>query len=69
MNVFKRHVETGEEVSRYDAKGLEFQRKLGQAFLDIAKTDSRRVKVINADQTPDEVFAQAVAHLEDLCWL
>ena len=65
----KRHVETGEEVSRYDAKGLEFQRKLGQAFLDIAKTDSRRVKVINADQTPDEVFAQAVAHLEDLCWL
>ncbi len=65
----KRHAETGEEVSRYDAKGLEFQRNLGQAFLEIAKKDVNRVKVIDADQTPDQVFEEALTHLNSLSWL
>ena len=65
----KRHAETGEEVSRYDAKGLEFQRSLGQAFLEIAKKDVSRVKVIDADQTPDQVFEEALSHLNSLSWL
>ena len=65
----RRHKETGEEISRYDAKGLEFHKKLGDAFVEIAKENPKRVKLIDANRSALEVAEEAIKHLESLNWV
>ena len=48
-----------EAADRYEAEGLAFHEGLRLAFLEIAKTEPARCKVVDADNGPDEV-AQAI---------
>lgn len=46
---------------RFERKGLAFQTRLRAAFLDIAAADPGRCHIINAEQTVDQISADAFA--------
>ena len=41
---------------RVESKGLDYQKRVRAGFLQIAKRDRKRIKVIDADRSADEVF-------------
>lgn len=43
--------------ARFESKGLEFHRRLGEAFLEIARREPERCVVIEANDTVDAVWA------------
>lgn len=45
----------GDAQDRYERMGLDFHNRLRQGFLDIARQDPQRCKVIDATQTPDQI--------------
>ena len=49
-------------ADRLEAEGLAFQRRIREAYLRLAERESKRVCVVYASGTPDEVF-QRVSHL------
>lgn len=53
------------EKDRLEAEGIEFHKKLRQGYLDIAKKDPKRVKVINANQSIDNVLADTIKVIEE----
>ena len=55
----------GDEKDRLEAEGFEFHKKLRTGYLEIAKSDPDRVKVINANQSIDEVFNSTVKVIEE----
>ena len=55
----------GGEKDRLEAEGLEFHKKLRQGYLDIAKNDPKRVKVIDANQSIEEVFSDTLKVIEE----
>lgn len=48
----------GDEKDRLEKEGLEFHRKLRFGYLEIAKREPERVKVIDANKSIDEVFIE-----------
>ena len=52
----KRISDNNRETNRLDLEGLDFYNKNRQGYLDLANKYPERFVVINADQTPDEVF-------------
>ena len=48
----------GVNKDRLEKEGLEFHRKLRQGYLEIAKQEPERIKVINANKSIDEVFSE-----------
>jgi len=48
------------EKDRLEAEGLEFHKKLRQGYLDIAKNEPERVKVIDANQSIERVFSDTL---------
>jgi dTMP kinase len=46
----------GNRRDRVESKGLEYQRKVRAGFLQLARNNPRRVKVIDASRPADEVF-------------
>jgi len=42
---------------RVESKGLEYQKRVRAGFLKLAKRDRRRIRVIDASRSADEVFA------------
>lgn len=50
-------------LDRMEAKGLAFQRRVAEGFRTIAREQPSRVKLIDASQTVDAVFACALAEL------
>ncbi len=56
----------GEGETRFEDKGKAFHDDLATAFQDIAKGDPKRCRVINADQSPNEVAADIWAMLSPL---
>ena len=46
----------GSEKDRMESAGIEFHKKVRQGYLEIAKNDPERVKVINANNSIDHVF-------------
>ncbi len=48
------------DESRYETKAIEFHKTLRNGFLEIAKADPERMKIINADETVDNVFSQVI---------
>jgi dTMP kinase len=48
---------------RIEKEALEFHKKIRGAYLEIAKKDPKRFHVIDASQTPDDVFNQALTVL------
>jgi dTMP kinase len=51
---------------RYERKGLAFHHKLRDGFLEIARHDPARCRVIDASQTVEQVEAAVWAEVEDL---
>ncbi len=50
----------GSEKDRLEKEGLEFHKKLRYGYLEIAKKNSDRVKVINSDDTIENIHKQVV---------
>jgi dTMP kinase len=48
---------------RLEGEALAFHKRVRSVFLDLARRESGRIHVINADQSPDQVFLQAWAAL------
>ena len=51
---------------RFENYGINFQRQLRQNFLDIAKTHSDRIKVLDGNRSPKQVAAQIIERIEIL---
>ena len=54
------------DEDRFESYGIDFQRQLRQNFLDIANQYSDRIKIINGDQSPQNVAAQIIESIEAL---
>lgn len=52
--------------ARFESKGLDFHRRLREGFLDIARAEPGRCRVIDAAGDPDQVEARILAALEGL---
>ena len=48
------------DEDRFENYGINFQRQLRQNFLDIANTHSDRIKIIDGNQSPQQVAAQII---------
>lgn len=49
---------------RFEAEGLKFHERVRRGYLEIARTESRRVKVIRADRPVEEIQAQIQRYVE-----
>jgi dTMP kinase len=54
----------GEDADAYEKRDLEFHERLRQGFLDIAKGEPRRCKVIDGTGPPERVAAEVWEHVE-----
>jgi dTMP kinase len=54
----------GEDADAYEKRDVEVHERLRQGFLDIAKSEPRRCKVIDGTAPPDKVAAEVWAHVE-----
>ena len=59
----RRRAVRGED--RIEARGLEFQEKVRQGFLQIAEDEPKRVVVINAAQAPEQIHQQVFGILHE----
>ena len=48
----------GDEKDRMESAGIEFHKKVREGYLQLAKQEPARIRVINADHSIDEVFEQ-----------
>lgn len=51
---------------RYEDMGLDFQHQLRDGFLALAKVEPNRIKIINAEGSPEDVQAEALAAIREL---
>ncbi|PHR93275.1 MAG: dTMP kinase [Robiginitomaculum sp.] len=58
----KRVQTRGEDLSRFDTEGLAFHKTLREGFLEIARADPKRVKLIDATSSRDAIATQ-IKHL------
>jgi dTMP kinase len=56
----------GEDVSRFDAMPLYFHQKLRTVYLERAKAEPRRIKIVDAIKPVDEVHAAVLSLVEPL---
>lgn len=54
----------GSEKDRMESAGLEFHKRVRNGYLEIARKEPKRVKVINANKSIEEVF-EATKHILD----
>jgi dTMP kinase len=54
------------EEDRFENYGISFQRELRKNFLDIAHKHSDRIKIIDGNQSPEDVAAQINGSIETL---
>ncbi len=52
------------EVQKYEKKGMEFHNNLRHGYIEIVKNNPDRCKLINANQSVDEIFSDILKHLE-----
>ena len=53
-------------ADRMEAEGLAFQQRIREAYLQLAVSDARRVHIIDANGTPEEVYDRLVGALAEL---
>lgn len=53
----------GEKADRIEARGLEFQARVREAYLEIARCEPERIVLLDAADGPSELHAQVVAAL------
>lgn len=56
----------GKEKDRMESAGIEFFKRVRQGFLEIAKNEPQRVKVINSSDTIENIHKQIVELVEKL---
>ena len=56
----------GSEKDRMESAGIEFHRKVRNGYLEIAKNEPQRIKVVDANLTIDEVFEQVKKYIDEL---
>lgn len=61
--------EEGEKKTRYDAKSFSFHKAIREAFLDLARKNPERIKVLDASLEPDMVVDEALKALKGLEFL
>ena len=49
-----------------EAEGLAFQQRIREAYLQLAASDARRLNVVDATGTPDEVYDRVVGALAEI---
>ena len=54
------------DEDRFENYGINFQRQLRQNFLDIANKHRNRIKIIDGNQSPQQVAAQIIKSVETL---
>jgi dTMP kinase len=54
------------ELTRFDREQEQFHQRLRQAFLMLAHTYPERIKVIDAMQSPQQIYQQIIAQVEPL---
>ena len=54
-------------ADRLEAEGLAFQRRIREAYLRLAEREPKRVCVVDASGTPDEVFQRVSRLLAERC--
>ncbi len=54
------------EKDRLEAEGSEFHKKLRHGYLEIAKNDPKRVKVIDANKSIERVFSDTIKVIEEI---
>ena len=64
QTAYARRAQRGEE-DRIEKLGLEYQEKVREGYLELAKGEDR-IKVINADNTPEKIFGQIHSYIWDL---
>ena len=57
------------DKTRFDAKPLEYHKKIREAFLTLAQKEPSRFKVLDSRQSPDKLVEEAIQHLERLSFL
>jgi dTMP kinase len=61
-----RQVKRALEPDRLEREGEDFFTAVASAYDELARDEPRRVRVIDADQPPEEVLREALAAVEDL---
>lgn len=56
----------GNEKDRMESAGIDFHKKVRQGYLEIAKQELERVKVIDSNLSIEEVFAQVKKIIDEL---
>ncbi len=56
----QRGITNPDSISKFEEEALSFHRKVRQGFLNIAKNEPERVRVIDGTQSPDRVFNRIV---------
>lgn len=56
----------GSEKDRMESAGIEFHKKVRNGYLEIAKNEPHRIKVIDANLTIEEVFEQVKKYIDEL---
>lgn len=54
----------GSEPDRLELEGLDFMKRVAVAYLRLAEQEPHRVKLIDANKTPSEVFQQIAGYLD-----
>ncbi len=52
-------------TGRFESAGLDFHQRVRHAYLEIARREPERVRVISADQEPGRVFAETWRHFSE----
>jgi dTMP kinase len=60
----ERAVERGLGDDRFESEGLEFQRRVAEAYERLARSDPGRIKVVDADGSVEEVHARVIDAVE-----
>lgn len=61
---FARATEGG--ADRLEGEGLRFQQRVREAYLELARREPRRVRIVDASGTPEEVFARFALVLSEV---
>lgn len=67
-SVHKEHASSG-QLDRIESETLTFHRKIQQTLEFLAKREPSRIHTINANQSQDQVFKEAIVALEDFILL
>jgi dTMP kinase len=57
---------SGEALDRIEQKGYDYHHRVREAFLKIANEQTDRVLLIDANRSPDDIFAEIYADCQRL---